>query len=70
MKNTPKINELVVMRHAADATMYRVKEVEGLRVGLIDAEIEDEHPKQSVGWVDRSVLLYPTNGQLEAFRTK
>lgn len=65
MKNMPRVFDLVVMNHEADATLYRVKELGEKSVGVIDATIEDAHPNQSVQWVALSLLIQPTNAQMK-----
>lgn len=66
MKKMPRVFDLVVMNHEADATLYRVKELGEKQVGVIDATIEDAHPNQSVQWVDLSLVMQPTNAQLKS----
>lgn len=67
MKKVPAVGQLVVMNHSADATMFRVKDHGKFQVGVIDATIEDSRPNQAVQWVDTSLVLAPTVGQLSAF---
>jgi hypothetical protein len=64
----PCVNDLAVMHYCAtDVTMYRVKEVEGRRVGVIDATIEDKRPNQAMQWVDSTMLFPPNNAQRKFF---
>lgn len=69
MKKMPEVNQLVVMNHELDATVYRVVDEcrNYYQVGLIDATIEDTHHNQSVHWVDISLVEPPTVGQLAEF---
>lgn len=67
VKKMPEIDQLVVLNHELDATMYRVKECGTQEVGVIDATIEDARPNQRVQWLDLSLVMAPSNGQLSAF---
>lgn len=64
MKKMPRVFDLVVMNHEADATLYRVKELGKREVGVIDATIEDKQPNQRVQWIDLSLVMQPTHAQL------
>jgi len=64
MKKMPRVFDLVVMNHEADATLYRVKELGNKSVGVIDSAIEDAYPNQRVQWIDLSLVMQPTNAQL------
>ena len=66
-KNTlPEINQLVVVSHALDATIYRVKAVDGKRgVGVIDATLNRDD--QAIMWHDISIFKGLTIGQLKQF---
>lgn len=59
--------DLVVMNHLEDATMFRVKELDGFKVGLINAEIEDKHPNQAIQYTDKSLCMMPSMYQLNKF---
>ena len=60
MKNLPKIGELVVVNDLPDATLYRVKDLDGkFNVGLIDSTIEKTVPNQATQWIDVGVVKYP-----------
>ncbi len=64
MKKAPQVNSLVVFNHSLDAAVFRVKQVEGFHVGVIDRSLEDSCPNQAIQWVDKSSLLSPSVGQL------
>jgi len=68
MKKTPKKYDTVCMNGNSDATVFRVVDVDGRRIGLIDATIEDKRPNQTVQWVDRSLMEPATVGQLKNAR--
>lgn len=55
------INQLVVVSHAADATIYRVKAVEGHAVGVIDATLNRQN--QAIQWQDKSIFKAPSAAQ-------
>lgn len=65
MKKTPKKYDTVCMNGNPDATVFRVVEVDGFNVGLIDATIEDKHPNQAVQWMDRGLMEPATRAQLQ-----
>lgn len=71
MKKLPKLNELVVFNHDdPEATMFRVKGLSPRGVAVIDAEIEDKHPNQSVQWMDVSCTLYPNVAQTKSYNRR
>ena len=55
--------DTVAMNGEPDATVYRVTEIKGRGLGLIDATID--RPNQRVQWVDVSTVKRATLGQLE-----
>lgn len=59
-----RIGNLAVSHHGLDSPVWRVKEVSRTRVGVVDACIEHQRPNQQIQWVDRSILLEPTNAQI------
>jgi hypothetical protein len=65
MMRAPKIHSLVVFNHTLEATLFRIVKMDGYRIGVIDTTIEDSHPNQAIQWVDRSMLLGPSIGQLK-----
>jgi hypothetical protein len=65
MKKQPRIYDIVVQSHRPDATLWRVVEhFESYEVGIIDAEIEDEHPNQRVQYIGIEGLMQPTREQM------
>jgi len=64
MKTAPKINSLVVFNHEPDAAVFRVKEVRGTMIGVVDRSLEDWIPNQAVQWIDRSLAHPLSIGQL------
>jgi hypothetical protein len=64
MIKNPQLNALVVFNHQPDATLFRIKTIAGYRIGVIDISLEDSVPNQAMQWVDRSMLLMPSIGQL------
>jgi hypothetical protein len=67
----PTVGALVVVSHETDATIYRVKVVDGFRVGVIDAELGEsfelngETVAQAIQWQDVSIFKGLTVGQLK-----
>jgi hypothetical protein len=57
------VNQLVVVSHDPNATLYRVKAVQGFSVGVIDAELA--MPNQAVQWYDKSLFKGLTVGQMK-----
>jgi len=66
MKKTPKKYDTVCMNGNSDATVFRVVDVDGRRIGLIDAT--NKLPNQAVRWMDRSLMEPATVGQLKNAR--
>ena len=62
MNKMPRIYDLVVMHHNAGATLYRVIDILGHDVGVVDATIEAAN--QRLKWVDLSDLQQPNHAQL------
>ena len=58
------INDLVVLNTTPDAVLWRVCEIDGHGVGLIDAAFERVQPNQQIQWIDRCYLHKPTKAQL------
>lgn len=65
-----EINSLVVFNHTEGATMFRVKEISGFNIGVIDATIEDEFPNQKIQYIDMSCAKTPNRRQLEIWNSK
>jgi len=65
MKTAPKINSLVVFNHELDAAVFRVKEVQGTMIGVVDRSLEDWMPNQALQWVDRSLAHNLSIGQIK-----
>lgn len=63
MKKMPKKYDTVCMNGNPDATVFRVVEVEGRNIGLIDATSKQEN--QRVQWMDVSLMEPATRGQLQ-----
>jgi len=59
----PEVGQLVVVSHELDATIYRVKSVDGFRVGVIDAGLDVTG--QATQWHDRSIFKGPSIGQIK-----
>ena len=59
-----KINDLVTLNKTHDAILWRVCEINGHGVGLIDTTIEHTLPNQQIQWVDKCYLHKPTKAQL------
>ena len=57
-----KINDLVTLNKTPDAILWRVCEINGYGVGLIDTTIE--HIQPEIQWVDKCYLHKPTKAQL------
>ena len=57
-----KINDLVTLNKTHDAILWRVCEINGHGVGLIDTTIE--HTQPEIQWVDKCYLHKPTKAQL------
>lgn len=64
-KFKPEIGALVVVSHEPGATMYRIKAIEGFRVGVIDAALKVRN--QAPSWHDVSIFMSPSIGQINAF---
>ena len=62
-KFKPEIGQLVVVSHALDATMWRVKAIEGFRIEVIDTGIEDMGGASQ--WQDVSLFKQPSIGQIK-----
>lgn len=60
-----RIGELVVVNKLPDATLYRVKDVGDRMIGVIDSEIEEQRPNQTVQWLDATCFRRPTTAQLK-----
>ena len=56
------VNQLVVVNDLPDATLYRVKFVEGVKVGVIDAGLPEKN--QAVQVHDKSLFHQPSKVQL------
>lgn len=65
MKTSLRKNSLVVLNHNVDATIYRVVEVNGWDVRIIDIGIELTHSNQRGNFVDKSLLYTPNRAQLQ-----
>ena len=63
MKKAPKKYDTVCMNGNSDAAVFRVVEVEGRNIGLIDATSQQE--KQRGQWIDVSLMEPATVGQLK-----
>lgn len=61
-KFKPQVGQLIVVSHALDATMYRVKAIEGFNVGVVDTGIEDIGATQ---WHDIGIFMSPSIGQIK-----
>jgi hypothetical protein len=55
---TPSIGSFVVVSEAADTPIYKVVDIDGFSVGIIDST--DPRPNQRTQWVDRSMLKCAT----------
>jgi hypothetical protein len=64
MKKSPAINSLVVFNHQPDAAVFRVKEVKGTMIGVVDRSLEDSTPNQAIHWIDCSFARPLSLGQL------
>jgi len=63
MKKAPRKYDTVCMNGNSDATVFRVVEVEGRNIGLIDATSQQEN--QRVQWMDVSLMEPATVGQMK-----
>jgi hypothetical protein len=63
MKKSPKVYDAVCMNGNPDAVVYRVVDVDGFNVGLIDATLDRN--EQRVQWTDRSLMEPATRQQLQ-----
>ena len=57
------INDLVVLNKTDNAILWRVCEIDGHGVGLIDAAFERVQPNQQIQWIDKCYLHKPTKAQ-------
>lgn len=62
-KFKPEVGQLVVVSHALDATLYRVKAIEGFRIGVIDAGLAVTG--QATQWHDVTLFKQPSIGQIK-----
>lgn len=60
-KRAFRVHDLVVVSHKPDAAIYRVVEIDGFRIGVIDAEL---NIKQATQWNDVSIFTRPSNAQV------
>jgi len=63
MNKAPQINDLVCMNKLANAVIFKVVDVDGFNVGLIDAT--NNRPNQKTQWIDYSTMQNATNTQLK-----
>ena len=63
MKKAPKKYDTVCMNGNSDAAVFRVVEVDGRNIGLVDAT--SDRPNQRVQWMDMSCMEPATRGQLQ-----
>jgi hypothetical protein len=59
--------DLIVLSHEPDATVWRVREINGFMALVHDAAVEDRHPNQTAYWHDVGSFKRPTKQQIEAF---
>jgi hypothetical protein len=66
MKRTPELHDYVVASIDPEAGIFKVVEVDGRVVGLVDAEIKILYPEraQQTQWVDVSLLQKPSAFQV------
>lgn len=64
MKKMPKKWDTVCMNGEPDATVYRVMDLDGFNVGMVEAAI-DPHKETTMRWVDRSLVERATRAQLQ-----
>jgi len=57
-----RVYDLVVQNHN-DSPIWRIKEMDKLRCGVIDACIEHQHKNIQIQWIDKSLLMAPTRWQ-------
>jgi hypothetical protein len=65
-KFKPQVGELVVFNHNPDATLFRVKAMEGLTLTVVDRDIEDNFPNEQ--YMDISLAMAPTVAQLKQIK--
>ena len=59
-----KVGDLAVHNESFRSPLWRVREVDGLRLGVVDAMIEHRHANLAMQWVDASILERPTMTQI------
>lgn len=59
----PQVNDLVVFNHEPDATLFRVREIKGFSLVVVDRAIE--HLNAQEQFIDVSLALPPTVAQLK-----
>jgi hypothetical protein len=62
----PQPGDLVVMNRRPDAALFRVREVNGFSVTVVDSEIEDQNPLEQ--HVDLALCKKPTALQLKQLK--
>ena len=62
-----RVFDLVVVHHRENATMWRVTDINGNRVSVIDAALSYAMPNVAPQLTDISLLKRPTKSQIDSF---
>jgi len=59
-----KVGDIAVHNSSFRSPIWRVREVDGDKVGVVDAMIEHRHSNLEIQWLDSSILERPTMMQM------
>lgn len=59
-----KVGDLVVFNHLPDAEVFRVRQIAGRNLGVVDRALEDM-PNIAIQWIDSGCARRPSVGQLK-----